>query len=145
MPRQKCLKITHMPRAAPPPVVTNLVNLQSGVSLGAGAHICATLPGGVMAAALSNIHCMDDALPTIVAHRGNAAEFPENTLEALQSAVDLDLRHVEIDVQLSADRVPFLLHDADFRRMSGRADSVRQSSWIGSWRACRRCSIASRP
>jgi glycerophosphoryl diester phosphodiesterase len=129
MPRQKCLKITHMPRAGRPPVVTNLVNLRSGVSLGAGAHICATLPGSVIAAALSNIYCMDDALPTLIAHRGNAAEFPENTLEALQSAVDLGLRHVEIDVQLSADRVPFLLHDADFRRMSGRADSAFDLGW----------------
>ncbi len=72
---------------------------------------------------------MDDSLPTIIAHRGNAAEFPENTLEALQSAVDLGVRHVELDVQLSADGVPFLLHDADFRRMSGRADSAFDLAW----------------
>ena len=72
---------------------------------------------------------MKDGLPTIVAHRGNAAEFPENTLEALQSAVDLGVRHIELDVQLSADRVPFLLHDADFRRMSGRADSAFELAW----------------
>ena len=72
---------------------------------------------------------MDVSLPTIIAHRGNAAEFPENTLEALQSAVNLGLRHVELDVQLSSDRVPLLLHDADFRRMSGRSDSVFDLAW----------------
>ena len=57
---------------------------------------------------------MDDSLPTIIAHRGNAAEFPENTLEALQSAVDLGVRHVELDVQLSADRVPFFFTTRTF-------------------------------
>jgi glycerophosphoryl diester phosphodiesterase len=72
---------------------------------------------------------MDVSLPTIIAHRGNAAEFPENTLEALQSAVDLGVRHVELDVQLSSDRAPLLLHDADFRRMSGRSDSVFDLAW----------------
>ena len=72
---------------------------------------------------------MNVSLPGIIAHRGNAAEFPENTLEALGSAIDLGLRHVELDVQLSADQVPVLLHDADFRRMSGRADSVFDLEW----------------
>jgi glycerophosphoryl diester phosphodiesterase len=81
------------------------------------------------AVALSKIQHMDIASPRVVAHRGNAAEFPENTLEALQSAVDLGVRHVELDVQLCADHVPLLLHDADFRRMNGRADSVYDRPW----------------
>jgi glycerophosphoryl diester phosphodiesterase len=72
---------------------------------------------------------MSTQLPQIVAHRGNAAEFPENTLPALESAITLGLRHVEFDVQLTADHVPVLLHDADFRRMSGRPDSVFELSW----------------
>lgn len=72
---------------------------------------------------------MDTSVPTIIAHRGNAAEFPENTLAALGSAVDLGVRHLELDVQLCADRVPLLLHDADFRRMSGRAESVFELDW----------------
>ena len=67
--------------------------------------------------------------PTIIAHRGNAAEFPENTLEALGSAVDLGVTHLELDVQLCVDRVPLLLHDADFRRMSGRSESVFDLDW----------------
>jgi glycerophosphoryl diester phosphodiesterase len=72
---------------------------------------------------------MSQSLPQIVAHRGNAAEFPENTLESLRSAVDLGVRHLELDVQLCADQVPLLLHDVDFRRMSGRADSVFDLDW----------------
>ena len=68
-------------------------------------------------------------LPPLIAHRGNAAEFPENTLEALQSAVDLGLGYVEFDVQLTADAVPVVLHDADLQRVAGRADCVHDLSW----------------
>jgi glycerophosphoryl diester phosphodiesterase len=69
------------------------------------------------------------SLPEIVAHRGNAAEFPENTLAALSSAVELGLRYVEFDVQLTADHVPVVIHDADLQRVGGRADSVHALTW----------------
>ena len=68
-------------------------------------------------------------LPPLVAHRGDAADHPENTLEALQSAVDLGLRHVEFDVQLTADGVPVMLHDADLRRVAGRPECVHDLDW----------------
>jgi glycerophosphoryl diester phosphodiesterase len=71
----------------------------------------------------------DRALPTLVAHRGNAAEFPENTLESLESAVALGLRHVEFDVQLTADRVPVVFHDSDLRRVAGRPECVHDLAW----------------
>lgn len=62
--------------------------------------------------------------PTLVAHRGLAAKWPENTLPALSAAVAAGARWVEIDVQLSRDGIPVLLHDADLERVAGRADSV---------------------
>jgi glycerophosphoryl diester phosphodiesterase len=68
-------------------------------------------------------------LPEIIAHRGNAGEFPENTLQALESAVSLGLRHVEFDVQLTADLVPVLMHDADLARVGGRPDCVHDLTW----------------
>jgi glycerophosphoryl diester phosphodiesterase len=68
-------------------------------------------------------------LPAIIAHRGNAGEWPENTLQSLQSAVDLGVRHLEFDVQLTQDKVPVLLHDADFRRVGGRPECVHDLSW----------------
>lgn len=68
-------------------------------------------------------------LPEIAAHRGNAAEYPENTLEALRSAVELGLRWVELDVQVTADLVPVVLHDADLQRVGGSADSVFDLTW----------------
>ncbi|HEY8540211.1 MAG TPA: glycerophosphodiester phosphodiesterase family protein [Steroidobacteraceae bacterium] len=57
--------------------------------------------------------------PEIVAHRGNAAEYPENTLPAIRSALDLGVRYVEFDVQLTADRQPVLLHDSNLKRTAG--------------------------
>lgn len=56
----------------------------------------------------------------IVAHRGNAAECRENTLEAIQSAIDLGCRYVEFDVHMSIDCVPHLLHDSYLTRLWGK-------------------------
>lgn len=58
-------------------------------------------------------------LPELLAHRGNVAEFPENTLPAIRSALDLGVRHVQFEVQLSADRQPILLHDSNLKRTAG--------------------------
>lgn len=48
--------------------------------------------------------------PTIVAHRGYAAKYLENTIEACQAAVDAGARWVEVDVQMQGS-VPVLSHD----------------------------------
>ncbi len=47
----------------------------------------------------------------VVAHRGNSSVAPENTLAAVSSAIDAGATSVEIDVQLTADRVPVVIHD----------------------------------
>ena len=60
----------------------------------------------------------------LVAHRGNAAEFPENTLPALASALELGVRFLEIDVQLSRDGVPVVIHDHLLARTTGLPGSV---------------------
>ena len=54
----------------------------------------------------------------LVAHRGNALEFPENTLPAFESAVQLGCRWLECDVQLTADGTPFVVHDVDLLRVA---------------------------
>lgn len=58
-------------------------------------------------------------LTHLIAHRGNARDYPENTLPALQSAVDLGVRFLEFDVQLSADEVPVVIHDHELARTAG--------------------------
>jgi glycerophosphoryl diester phosphodiesterase len=64
--------------------------------------------------------------PLVVAHRGLARLFPENTLEAVLGAFDAGLSAAEIDIQLSADGVPVLQHDADLKRMTGKAGDLRR-------------------
>jgi len=68
-------------------------------------------------------------LPDVIAHRGNAMEFPENTLPALESAVELGARYVEFDVQLTSDLVPVVLHDADLTRVARRPDCIHDLTW----------------
>ena len=46
-----------------------------------------------------------------VAHRGASAAAPGNTLAAFEKAVELGADGVELDVQLSADGVPVIMHD----------------------------------
>jgi len=60
----------------------------------------------------------------LVAHRGNAAEFPENTLPAFVSALELGVRFLELDVQLSRDGVPVVIHDHLLVRTTGLPGSV---------------------
>lgn len=60
----------------------------------------------------------------LVAHRGYALRYPENTLASVAAALTAGARWVEIDVQLSRDRVPFLMHDRTLGRMCGVDQSV---------------------
>jgi glycerophosphoryl diester phosphodiesterase len=49
----------------------------------------------------------------IVAHRGASAREPENTLVAFESALAAGADVVELDVRLTKDGVPVVLHDPD--------------------------------
>jgi glycerophosphoryl diester phosphodiesterase len=63
-------------------------------------------------------------IPQLVAHRGNAREFPENTIASLRSAIELGASYVEFDVHLSADEVPVVIKDDSLIRTAGRPESV---------------------
>ncbi|MFI0808426.1 glycerophosphodiester phosphodiesterase [Streptomyces echinatus] len=54
---------------------------------------------------------------TAVAHRGDPYRFRENTLDSLRSALGQGADAVEIDVRLTRDGVPVLLHDETLRRL----------------------------
>lgn len=49
--------------------------------------------------------------PWIIAHRGASEEEPENTLRALRRAIELGADMVELDVHLSRDGHPVVIHD----------------------------------
>ena len=48
---------------------------------------------------------------TAVAHRGDPYRVRENTIDSLRSALQRGADAVEIDVRLTRDGVPVLLHD----------------------------------
>ncbi|MFG3267051.1 MULTISPECIES: glycerophosphodiester phosphodiesterase [Streptomyces] len=54
---------------------------------------------------------------TAVAHRGDPYRVRENTLDSLRSALDHGADAVEIDVRLTRDGVPVLLHDETLKRL----------------------------
>ena len=51
--------------------------------------------------------------PAVVAHRGASARYPENTLRSFEGAIDAGADLVELDVRLTADGIPVILHDLD--------------------------------
>ncbi|MEU2129928.1 glycerophosphodiester phosphodiesterase [Streptomyces sp. NPDC018352] len=56
---------------------------------------------------------------TAVAHRGDPYRVRENTLPSIRSALGRGADAVEIDVRLTRDGVPVLLHDATLKRLWG--------------------------
>lgn len=65
-------------------------------------------------------------LPELVAHRGFAKTHPENTLCGLEAAIDAGARHLEVDVQLSADGYPVLFHDRSLERMCAKSGAIHE-------------------
>ena len=62
--------------------------------------------------------------PRLIAHRGAGTLAPENTLAALAVAVRYGYRAVEIDVMLSSEGTPFLIHDERLDRTTTGTGSV---------------------
>ena len=49
--------------------------------------------------------------PVLMAHRGGAARWPENSRTAVEGALEMGVGGIEVDVFLTGDRVPVLVHD----------------------------------
>ena len=59
------------------------------------------------------------AQPLIIAHRTCPLDAPENSLAGIRVAAEQGADAVEIDLRVSLDQRPFLLHDWTMRRMTG--------------------------
>ncbi|ACQ79477.1 Glycerophosphodiester phosphodiesterase [Beutenbergia cavernae DSM 12333] len=59
---------------------------------------------------------------TLVGHRGAADVAPENTVPSFEAGAEAGVDLIEVDVQLSADGVPFLFHDDTAERTTNVAD-----------------------
>ena len=78
--------------------------------------------------------------PLWIAHRGAGKLAPENTLAAFRLGAGHGYRAFECDVKLSADGVPFLLHDTALERTSSGRGTASRLAWselsrldAGSW------------
>lgn len=60
-----------------------------------------------------------------IAHRGASASEPENTLRALERAIQVGATMLEVDVHLSLDGHPVVIHDAEVSRTTNGAGRVR--------------------
>ena len=67
--------------------------------------------------------------PRWIAHRGAGKLAPENTLAAFRLGAAHGYRMFECDVKLSADGVPFLLHDATLERTSNGKGTAGAQPW----------------
>ena len=61
----------------------------------------------------------------VAAHRGNSAEFPENTLISFKSACDMGVDQVETDVRITKDGELVLMHDAKVDRTTNGTGLVK--------------------
>jgi glycerophosphoryl diester phosphodiesterase len=78
--------------------------------------------------------------PRWIAHRGAGTLAPENTLAAFKLGASHGYRMFECDVKLSADGVPFLLHDRTLNRTTSDKGLAGKKNWstlsqvdAGSW------------
>jgi glycerophosphoryl diester phosphodiesterase len=67
--------------------------------------------------------------PFWIAHRGAGRQAPENTLAALRLGLGLGWRGFEVDAKISADGVPFLLHDRTLERTTTEHGRASDRMW----------------
>lgn len=64
--------------------------------------------------------------PNIVAHRGGASLFPENTLAAFQHAISLGVDEVECDVHLLKSGEVVVFHDFKLEQLAGKQGEISE-------------------
>jgi glycerophosphoryl diester phosphodiesterase len=67
--------------------------------------------------------------PLVIAHRGGADLWPENTLEGFKRAVRLGVDVLEMDIKITADGVPVVIHDAELERTTDCTGLVAERSF----------------
>jgi glycerophosphoryl diester phosphodiesterase len=79
-------------------------------------------------------------LPRVIGHRGTPKRAPENTVAGFTLASEAGVTWVELDVQLSADLVPFVFHDHRLERASTGTGLTIERDWaylrdldVGAW------------
>ncbi len=89
---------------------------------------------------MKNVRTENWPYPRWIAHRGSGKLAPENTLAAFRLGASHGYCMFECDVKLSADGVPFLMHDAELQRTTNGKGIGGELPWsdlsmldAGSW------------
>jgi glycerophosphoryl diester phosphodiesterase len=67
---------------------------------------------------------LDPTRRLVIAHRGASAEAPENTLESFRLGLEQGADALELDVRLSADGIPVVIHDPTIDRTTNGTGEV---------------------
>lgn len=70
-----------------------------------------------------------DAQVEIIAHRGESADAPENTLAAFRLAWERKVTAIELDVHLAKDGTLVVCHDDDTKRTTGVSKKIKSCAW----------------
>ncbi|HSH57624.1 MAG TPA: glycerophosphodiester phosphodiesterase family protein [Halomonas sp.] len=128
------LRLTHREaRPAPPPADARPGRLAWMVELGV------VLFALWQAWLIVNSFTLQDEV-TVIAHRGSSLDAPENTLPAIQRALDDGADMVELDVRLTLDNQVVVYHDSSLQRLTGdprRIGELERATLanvdVGSW------------
>ena len=78
--------------------------------------------------------------PLIIAHRGASGHAPENTIAAIDKAIEMGADVIEIDVHLTKDNVVMVMHDKKLNRTTNQKGLIKNFNWeeikdadAGSW------------
>ena len=62
----------------------------------------------------------------VAAHRGNVAEYPENTILAYKSAYEIGADMIELDLHMTKDGEIVLIHDGDLARTADVSGKISE-------------------
>ena len=65
----------------------------------------------------------------VASHRATHHVYPENSLKAIQASIDLGVDIIEIDVKVSKDGIPFLMHDRSMDRTTNGKGDPEELTW----------------
>lgn len=127
-------RLVHPPRPA-----LRIALAATGVAATASLLWTAATPADVYAIDVFGALRQPGDAAAIIGHRGDRSVAPENTMPALELAMD-QLAYVETDVRLTRDGVPVLFHDTHLERVAGHDGRVEDLEFdelerldVGSW------------
>ena len=76
----------------------------------------------------------------IIAHRGYSSDHPENTLASFDFAIENGFNNIELDIHMTKDGIPVVMHDADVSRTTDGSGLISEMTFeqirlldAGSW------------